>query len=572
MQQLMKRIAVSDKCVACGSCVVNSEFLTETPEGFAIPVDPGLITEVQYLDFKEVEVSCPVQAISVEDEYITGHSGSEALVKLKALISEKLDNFSIPYPSQSDYDFVENNYEAPPLLTKDMSAKVYNSYDKADREGFNAFKDTMYSQQKALIQAVCINYKTKQLKKFSYYNKTEGNYFYDINREIAKTLGEVVVLGQAISNNQLNLPADFSEFDVGPDFGFEGESYCYRLRHLERYDWNTGMKEAEFFKTYINVEDYGDGYKYSLVEAEKTFREYIVFGLSMQMYKELDPKIETLYKKYSEVFQETLNKKLSLLKSELKKHINLESSPNVNQDAIIQQIKSLVNETKSIPLKKESVFRSIDTDYDSSFRFSSHSKASEAAQNRVWRLYKECSNYLEIGNADRISFDLANKYQTQLESTVNTFKKKLQAIYDKHGMAYPNFTLELDCGAYIILVDLSDYNQVTSHINGGIREFIDENVIGWGRGIDKENYFSYSDLSYDVIESITWKQGLFGEKEVPVFCYHYFSGEFLSGFYRAIEACCDYVFESGYMRTLVFKVYESLQQEVKQKIIPTLKK
>ena len=176
MHQLMKRIVVSDKCVACGACVVNSEFLTETPQGYAAPIDPGFITEEQYRVFREVELSCPVRAISVEDEWITGLDGTDALVKRKAMIHEKLDNYSIPYPSQNDYDFDHNKYEAPPLLTTRLSGKSYGSYVKANNEGYYAFKNTMYSQQKALIQAVCVAYKTRQLKKFAYYEKTTRNY------------------------------------------------------------------------------------------------------------------------------------------------------------------------------------------------------------------------------------------------------------------------------------------------------------------------------------------------------------------------------------------------------------
>ncbi|MED3797878.1 ferredoxin [Lysinibacillus capsici] len=563
----MKKIFVSDKCIACGVCVVNSEFLMETPDGRAIPKEPGLITAEQYIKFQEVVNDCPVNAISVEDELISALDGSEAIIKLKTMINEKIKNFKVPYPKSEEFDFNDKNYEAPSLISQGLSKTTYKSYDKANNEGFYVFKNTMYSQQKALIQAVCVEYKTRQLKKFAYYEKEQGNYYYDINMEISKMLEEAVTLGQAISSNKMNLPVNFCDFEVGPDKGFDGDTWAWALRNLEQIDWTSKMKDEDFYRTYINVEEYCEEYKYSLYEVESTFREYIVYGLYMQLSDRVDEAIDSTYKKYCEVFKKTLNEKLSLLKTELKRCSMFDDSVEIKQADLIRDINSLLSEIKSTELKKEIVYHSVDWSYDSSFRFSSYSKASEAAGNRTDRFYNSCSNYLDTGYGDRISEDLASNYKNQFEGIMNTFKTKLQEIYDKYDMAYPITTLDIDCDMYRISMDITSYEDVSSNINWDIRKFIDDKIIGWGGVLNKSEYFTYSDVDYEVNESITWKQGLFGEKKVPIYNYLADFGRCRSGFDKAVSFCCDYVFESNYLKTFRTKMLKSLEMEVEEKIL-----
>ncbi|MCM3006322.1 ferredoxin [Priestia koreensis] len=568
MQKSMKKIFVSNKCVACGVCTVNSEFLVEDANGCAIPKEPGLITAEQYIKFQEVIDDCPVNAISVEDETITALHGSDAVIELKTMINEKIKNYKIPYPNSEEYDFNETNYEAPSFLSQGLSKNTYKSYDKAQNEGFYAFKNTMYSQQKALIQAVCIEYKTRQLKKFAYYVKEKGNYFYDINMEISKMLEEAVLLGQYISENKVNLPSDFCDFEVGPDKGFDGDTWSWILRNLEQLDWSDKMKDEEFYKTYINVEEYDDQYKYSLYEVESTFREYIVYGLYMQLSDRVDQAIDSTYKKYCEVFKKTLNEKLSLLKTELKRCSKFDDSVETKQADLVKEINLLLGDIRSIELKKETVYHSVDWSYDSSFRFSSYSKASEAGGNRTDRFYNDCEFYLGTRHSPSISNDLSECYKNQFEAVINIFKTKLQEIFDKHDMPYPKEWLYISCGTQSkISVDISNYEDVSSNIRGDIRNFIEDKVIGWGGALRNGEYFDYSDVSYEVSESITWKQGLFGEKKVPVYNYLADFGRCYSGFNKAVSFCCDYVFESDYINSFRFNMLSSLEKEVKEKIL-----
>ena len=95
---------------------------------------------------------------------------------------------------------------------------------------------------------------------------------------------------------------------------------------------------------------------------------------------------------------------------------------------------------------------------------------------------------------------------------MNTFKTKLQEIYDKYDMAYPITTLDIDCDKYRISMDITSYEDVSSNINWDIRKFIDDKIIGWGGVLNKSEYFTYSDVDYEVNES-TLKQGLLEKRK-----------------------------------------------------------
>ena len=230
MSKKMKKITITDKCIACGYCLSASEYIEENSDGTAKIKETGLITDEDYLKFQEIEKECPTNAILVTDDSISSNNEVDAIIELKSMINEQIKNYEIPHPTREEYDFYKEDYEAPSVLSSGRSKSSYKSYDKAAKEGFDVFKSTMFSQRQALIQAVCINYKIRQLKKYAYYNKEKGNFYYDNNEKISHLLKEAVILGQNICNNKMNIPNDFLSFDVGPDSGFDGDIYCSVFR------------------------------------------------------------------------------------------------------------------------------------------------------------------------------------------------------------------------------------------------------------------------------------------------------------------------------------------------------
>ena len=59
----------------------------------------------------------------------------------------------------------------------------------------------------------------------------------------------------------------------------------------------------------------------------------------------------------------------------------------------------------------------------------------------------------------------------------------------------------------------------------------------------------------------------FGEKKVPIYNYLADFGRCRSGFDKAVSFCCDYVFESNYLKTFRTKMLKSLEMEVEEKFI-----
>lgn len=563
----MKKITIFSNCVACGMCIVNSEFLVESHEGHAIPIEPGLITDEQFERFQTVVNECPVGAIQVEDELITSLGSTDAMITLKTMINDKIKNFKIPYPDRKEYDFDDKDYQAPTLITQALSKATFKSYDKAKDEGFSAFRNTMYSQQKALIQAVCIEYKARQLKRFAYYEEEKGNYYYDINMRISKMLEEAKVLGQAISGDKLVLPDDFSKIDIGPDRGFDGDLYCWWMRTLEQKDWSEKMKDAESYRVFVNVEECGDEYKYSLSEIESEFRQGIVDGLYFQLDDRVEEDIDKSCKEYSDLLKKAINEKLTLLKAELKRTVSFDDSDENVKENFYSDIVSLLDKTKSMSLKKENVCIRVDSSYDHSFRFSSYEKASQAAINRVDRFYDECSDCFDTNRGDRISKQLADKYKAQFEEIFNNFKTQLQEVYDKYTLEYPKISLDICCDDQLIKIDINDFDDIKSNIQRPIVDYIDRKVIGYAGAFKESDYFTYSDVDYDVDDITEWKKGTFGEKQVQTYCYFAKLSKCQNGFDEAIKFCCNYVYESSYMKDLIIGMMRSLEKQVYEKIL-----
>lgn len=77
-------------------------------------------------------------------------------------------------------------------------------------------------------------------------------------------------------------------------------------------------------------------------------------------------------------------------------------------------------------------------------------------------------------------------------------------------------------------------------------------------------------MDYEVTESYTWKQGIFGEKKVPVYGYIASFTSCITGFYKAVSFCCDYVFKSEYLKMFKSNMLKSLEKEVNEKVLNKL--
>ncbi|MUT67983.1 ferredoxin [Paenibacillus sp. NEAU-GSW1] len=575
----MRRIIVSDNCVACGSCTLESDLLIELDNGKAAPKGTGLITDDQYHSLLSTLENCPVHAISVVDDEITKSGGTASILELKKLIDDKLKAFKPEFPSTGQFAFNANEYIAPLLVNRYSSGYEYSTYDRAHDEGFSEFERTMYAQHQTLVQAVLIHYKVKQLSKFAYYKSEPGNYFFEICREVSKILAEIEEMAKQITYGQIALPEDFVLFEAGPDLGYEGDIYCYSLRNMERMEhFEKDYKPASYYDSYIDCNVFGDKYSYDLNKVAKRFREYVSFEVSHKVSSQIFEWLKLSLKPFEELVAKKINEKVVTIKAAIQACSQLDGADELigvqsnKHDALRSELLELLENMKKTSLAQEYIFKSIDTDYNSDYRFTSASECREAAGNRLWRFYDSCQDYLSTGHYPRISEDLSKQYQAQIEAVFNRFKTNVQAVYDKFEIAYPQTEIKICADDETISVDFASFEDCNSNINYDIRDYMDERIIGSGGKVKHYDYFKYSTDEISIWDRSEWKKGFFGgETEYKMYGY-LLSFNAMSGFTKACEACCDAAFSDGflqnYLNKLINNMVSAFHKDVIAKISP----
>lgn len=280
----MKKIIVSDDCVACGACIILSELLIEKPNGKVDAVEPKIISDEDAEGFKTIINECPVKAISLEEGLVKKEA--EGIQEFKNITLKNLKDINIKYPNSSDLNFNEEKYCLSIPKTSYKSRFSFTSDSKAQKAGLQEFDKVMYSQRKALIQDILVQYKNIVLKKYFIYEEKEGNYYFEINGFIKNLLKELELQAKELTNYKIKLPNDFKKFDILPDSGLN-DIYSYRMRNIENYFIDEIMNELEslsWYETFINTEDRELSSRYiycfDIEEAIQLFNKHILEAIS----------------------------------------------------------------------------------------------------------------------------------------------------------------------------------------------------------------------------------------------------------------------------------------------------
>ncbi|MGH4137654.1 ferredoxin [Clostridium sp.] len=325
----MKKILVSNKCVACGSCTLMTNLLEEDSEGKVNPVASGKITDEKSKEFLEVIKSCPVSAISIKDENLVESTGKQGLTELKSLIRQNFFNYKIPRPLTNDYRCDINRSSITYNSPSGNCRYDYKSDSKAESAGLSEFDRAMYSQRKALTQEVLVEYRTNQLRKYAYYERKKGNYYFDINQSLSKLISQLVDEIMERTENKAKIPEKFDEIEIGPDYGYEGESYAYRIRYTERVYTDaitSKLSSVSSYKVYVNtddIEDYKgkDTYCYNLNEVIDEFRGDLAVAIQDVVNDDcgIPHDVNETVNKYSELLTKALNEKANYLIKEIER-------------------------------------------------------------------------------------------------------------------------------------------------------------------------------------------------------------------------------------------------------------
>ena len=201
----MKKFVVSEKCIACGNCLLETKLLQEDAEGKAVPVNGGYFSDDFLAKAEEIVAGCPVQALSISEG-----AGAD-LSKLPEKLQNALAKITVPKVSREDVKMHAQDYRMTCSYPQGEYRYDYSSESRAMSAAENEFDRICYSQYKKLILEVFVQYKEDKLRKF--YTFDESGFWGQINKQYADVLQE---FAGAAAAGGIKLPADFKEFAVFP--------------------------------------------------------------------------------------------------------------------------------------------------------------------------------------------------------------------------------------------------------------------------------------------------------------------------------------------------------------------
>lgn len=254
----MKKINVSEKCNACGTCTAITNLLVSDEKGFARPAGSGIVGENDMAAVQEAIDICPVGALSLKDSGNTTKQGKEGLIELQSVLKNRLQSIPKKKPGKEEYKFDAHNYSMSFGNYRMQSDWEYSSDSAALKAGLQEFNKGAYSQLKKIIIGFAVQYKNDKLK--PYYTLDENGYYWKNNQQYRNVLDEIAAEAMALSNGKLNLSKDFTSFNVVTGDGKFGtgmkDATIYGLKHFEETNIVSQMEREFTSGSYHSLNDY----------------------------------------------------------------------------------------------------------------------------------------------------------------------------------------------------------------------------------------------------------------------------------------------------------------------------
>ena len=325
----MKKFVVSEKCIACGNCLLETKLLQEDAEGKAVPVNGGYFSDDFLAKAEEIVAGCPVQALSIAEG-----AGAD-LSKLPEKLQNALAKITVPDVTRKDVEMHAQDYRMTCSYPQGEYRYDYSSESRAMSAAESEFDRICYSQYKKFILEVFVQYKEDKLRRF--YTFDESGFWGQINKQYADVLQE---FAGAAAAGGIMLPADFKEFAVFPG-GSKNSTLVdiinARLKEFEDRGCNDVMREfngcnytsRSDYRDYMDTDDtevyagtsfFGnDKYedKYCYKDVNKACEEYMGDLKDAINYVDYDSQvidtIDAALNDYKERVQKEIDKKVALL-------------------------------------------------------------------------------------------------------------------------------------------------------------------------------------------------------------------------------------------------------------------
>lgn len=329
----MKKVMINEKCVGCGACFDMTELIVENDEGFAAVGEQSYLDAEKMEELQEVIAACPNQAIEIIDGGLVEGSGPEGLNKLYQLITNEIKEFKVDRPEPKGYHFKKEDYKYPITQSAKSFRYDYKSDNRAESAGLREFDRVMYSQRRAIIQGILVEYKIKHLKEFYEPEKKEGHYYFEQNRRVQDLLQSYANEALSLTDGKLGLPEAFTKFYVEPDLGYEGFGNIGRLKDLEEVNYTSSiineLEPLQWFDSWIDT-DYQENSRgkdvycfKSMTEASVKFGDQILneCGYVLNGVQDIDRDVNLVADTFVKALNELVRSKLQNVLDELEAYM-----------------------------------------------------------------------------------------------------------------------------------------------------------------------------------------------------------------------------------------------------------
>ncbi len=314
----MKKLLIDESlCNACGMCIIGCELLTETTEGKAKVIPPGIVEESSIESVLAAVNICPVSALRIDDS--EKDTMQNVLEELKGRMLQPL-TFKMPDKNLYAYNSDDYRDKMPMMKTANEGKYQHKSYSVAEEKGLKEFRDQIYSQKTAMAQQIIIAYKHDKVYKFMKYEEVDGNYKYDFHQKLIEQLKGYVKELEILTARSLTLPNDF--------FGFKiKNSDTFKL--VDKYGMDQGMASAvaaeidgySSYSCYIDSDEKDLATRsiacFKTTEAVRELQNDLLreakYVLEAQIGPNIEAELKTFYEKTDEEWREKIQYLLNLM-------------------------------------------------------------------------------------------------------------------------------------------------------------------------------------------------------------------------------------------------------------------
>lgn len=274
----MRQLSVAKNCNACGRCFLLTDLLIEDDYGKALPAKDKFIEQNDENAVSEAIKSCPVGAISIVEKGVAKNTGKKGLEEILENLKSKLKAFKVPEVSCSDINFNAKNYDFPIPSARGEYDYVYSSDSRAERAGLDEFDRIMYSQYRAIIKNILVQYKNHKLRPYYLCEENSESYYFNVNIKIEEMLKEAKAEALYLcEGTNFSLPKDFDSFKYYP----KDADYICSVERLSKFDErSTSLGIMDYFKNEKSYSSLSDYASYLDTDAYEKYEGESLFGQS----------------------------------------------------------------------------------------------------------------------------------------------------------------------------------------------------------------------------------------------------------------------------------------------------